>query len=422
MDPRSPEPLDPETVDPDPLVQFRALVRRSAFAAGVRQPEAMTLATVADRRRRPMRAPCCCAVSTSVGFAFYTNLESAKAEQLAADPTRRARVPLARGRTAGAGDRVRSRGSPIDDATRYWEQRPRGHRAECVGVAAERGGGRRPRSRHGSRRSRRGSRPTDPPLPPFWGGYVVGARARSSCGRAARTGCTTACATDRETAPACGSANGSHREPDGGRGVGRHGPLRGRRLVEPRRATTSRLEYVCKPATLTALIVVAVALDPATGAGDRRAWFVAALVFSLAGDVFLMLPRDAFVRRAGRVSRRARVLRHRLLDRPPSAAAMVIASVVVVLAVAPIAHRVLRALGDEPALRPPVAVYMVVISAMVASAIASGQRRCRGRRGALRGIDSLIAWDRFVRPARVGGSGDHGDVSRRPDPARAVGS
>jgi uncharacterized membrane protein YhhN len=56
-----------------------------------------------------------------------------------------------------------------------------------------------------------------------------------------------------------------------------------------------RLEYLCKPATLVALIVVAVALDPAAGAGDRRAWFVAALVFSLAGDVFLMLPRDAFV-------------------------------------------------------------------------------------------------------------------------------
>ena len=54
-----------------------------------------------------------------------------------------------------------------------------------------------------------------------------------------------------------------------------------------------RLEYVCKPGALAALIGVALALDPAHG--DVRAWFVLALALSLAGDIFLMLPSDRFV-------------------------------------------------------------------------------------------------------------------------------
>src|SRR5580704_890876 len=56
-----------------------------------------------------------------------------------------------------------------------------------------------------------------------------------------------------------------------------------------------RLEYLCKPAALAALIGVAVALSPAADLGTRRWWFVAALVFSLAGDIALMLPTDLFV-------------------------------------------------------------------------------------------------------------------------------
>ena len=55
----------------------------------------------------------------------------------------------------------------------------------------------------------------------------------------------------------------------------------------------ARLEYVCKPGALAALIGVALTLDPSHG--DVRAWFVVALALSLAGDVFLMLPSDRFV-------------------------------------------------------------------------------------------------------------------------------
>jgi len=50
------------------------------------------------------------------------------------------------------------------------------------------------------------------------------------------------------------------------------------------------VEYVCKPATMVALIGVVLALDPARP--GLRVWFVVALVCSLAGDVFLMLPPE----------------------------------------------------------------------------------------------------------------------------------
>ncbi len=48
------------------------------------------------------------------------------------------------------------------------------------------------------------------------------------------------------------------------------------------------LEYVCKPATMVALIGAALALEPVDD--TQRACFVVALVLSMAGDVFLMLP------------------------------------------------------------------------------------------------------------------------------------
>jgi uncharacterized membrane protein YhhN len=56
-----------------------------------------------------------------------------------------------------------------------------------------------------------------------------------------------------------------------------------------------KLEYVTKPVALAVLIAVAVAFA-IDGAPARQAGFtIAALCFSLAGDVFLMLERDRFL-------------------------------------------------------------------------------------------------------------------------------
>jgi uncharacterized membrane protein YhhN len=155
-----------------------------------------------------------------------------------------------------------------------------------------------------------------------------------------------------------------------------------------------RTEYVVKPATLVLLVGVALALDPADD--TQRAWFTAALVLSLLGDVFLMLPRDAFV--PGLASFLfAHVayiggLRLESGDAQPILVGMVIGAVVAV------ARRVLRAV-DRPLL-VPVAVYMVVITAMGLYAVNSGDWRAAVGAVLFMASDSLIAWNRFVAPLR----------------------
>ncbi|MCJ7550280.1 MAG: lysoplasmalogenase family protein, partial [Anaerolineae bacterium] len=51
-----------------------------------------------------------------------------------------------------------------------------------------------------------------------------------------------------------------------------------------------RLETIFKPATLTAFVMGAWLLGQHLGGGRLALWFVVALLFSLVGDIFLMLP------------------------------------------------------------------------------------------------------------------------------------
>jgi len=159
-----------------------------------------------------------------------------------------------------------------------------------------------------------------------------------------------------------------------------------------------KLEYFAKPATLVALIVVAVTLDPTHT--DQRAWFVAALVFSLAGDVFLMLPRDLFVAGLGafllgHVAYVVGFSRH-----GGSARALAIAAVPVVLGAAVLSVRYVRALraGGHQELVGPVLAYVTDIAAMVTSALATGDAVAAGGALLFMASDSLIGWHRFVRP------------------------
>jgi uncharacterized membrane protein YhhN len=167
---------------------------------------------------------------------------------------------------------------------------------------------------------------------------------------------------------------------------------------EPERMS---LEYVAKPATMVALIGVALALDPFDPA--VRAWFVAALVLCLVGDVFLMLPKDLFV--AGLASF--------LLGHLCYVAGLVIAhrswlttllgALVVAASLAVIAPRIVGAVRrTDAALVPPVIAYIAVISTMVITAW--GSRRGWAMAGALTfyASDATLAWNRFVRPLRHG--------------------
>ncbi len=164
-----------------------------------------------------------------------------------------------------------------------------------------------------------------------------------------------------------------------------------------------RLEYLTKPAALAALVAAAVLLDPADP--TRRAWFVAALICGLAGDVFLMLPSDRFV--AGLASFLVGHLFYiaGFMTEPPSLGAVAVSAAAVALVVGPVAVRLLRALRESghEALAGPVAGYMGVIAAMWVAALASGNPLAGVGGGLFVASDSLIAWDRFVRPLRWAG-------------------
>jgi pyridoxamine 5'-phosphate oxidase len=167
--PNGPEPLDPASVLPDPIAQFRHWFAQ-AQAAGVRQPEAMTLATASAGGAVSARTVLLRGVDER-GFVFYTNFESAKGRELAADPHGALvfhwREQERQVRVVGGVSRV-----ALDEATRYWDQRPRGHRisawaspqSDVVDLADL-------EARVAEIEARFAHE--DPPLPPFWGGFRV---------------------------------------------------------------------------------------------------------------------------------------------------------------------------------------------------------------------------------------------------------
>lgn len=160
-----------------------------------------------------------------------------------------------------------------------------------------------------------------------------------------------------------------------------------------------RLEYVAKPVATLALLVAAVLLDPEHD--GRRTWFVAALALSLAGDVFLMLPRDLFL--AGLASFLVAHLAYVAglwTGDAPSGVALGVGVVVVAAVVVVLAARILRGLraagADE--LVPPVTAYMAVIAVMAASATGTALPLAIAGAWLFLASDALIAWNRFVRP------------------------
>lgn len=173
---------------------------------------------------------------------------------------------------------------------------------------------------------------------------------------------------------------------------------------EPMPRVWRRVEYVCKPGALLALIAVAVALEPAAGAGSRRGWFVAALVCSLAGDVLLMLPREQFVGGlaaffVGHCCYLAGFWSH-----GPAALPLLVGGAIAVVSVGTVGTRILAAVRrSDRALVGPVAAYMVVIGAMLATALAVANPLAGGGAALFVTSDSLIAWNRFVR--KVPGAG-----------------
>lgn len=157
------------------------------------------------------------------------------------------------------------------------------------------------------------------------------------------------------------------------------------------------LQYVCKPLATVAFLGVAIAILNADGI--PQTWRIIAFVFCLLGDVFLMLPRDAFVPGLASFAIAQICFAVSLLNEDVTTLRLLIGLVIVVPATLVLARRFIRHISVEghKELVFPVMVYMIVIAAMAASAIAGAT--AIGIVGAIFFMlsDSLIAEQRFVK-------------------------
>ncbi len=169
-----------------------------------------------------------------------------------------------------------------------------------------------------------------------------------------------------------------------------------------------KLEYFTKPAVMVLLYIWLQSM----GGGDEMPtrWFALGIVFSLAGDIFLMLPKEQFM--AGLVSF---LLAHAAYIVGFNAVPVDfnIASAFILVAVVVAAGGLYRRMSDGLVekdmvkLRIPVLVYTIVISAMLVSALTTltGDDWPAGPAllasgGALLFFvsDALQGWYRFVSP------------------------
>lgn len=156
------------------------------------------------------------------------------------------------------------------------------------------------------------------------------------------------------------------------------------------------LEYICKPSAALVFLATAIALDPVSDVS--RLWLSIALVFCALGDVFLMLPRDAFVPGLASFAVAQVLLVISFAVQDPTTLRLVIALVIVVSVVFILSRRFIGALGrsGHRSLVPAIIIYMTVISSMAIAAISGGT--AIGIIGAVLFLisDSLIAEERFV--------------------------
>ena len=154
---------------PDPLTQFRRWLA-DAVAAALPEPNAMVLGTVSGDGVPTGRTVLLKDVDAR-GFAFYTNLTSAKGRDLAA--TRRASCVfpwIALHRQVTITGRVVE--VPRDEAADYFASRPRGSRwGAWTSHQSQVIDGRAVLDERYAEISARF--PDDVPLPDFWGGWIV---------------------------------------------------------------------------------------------------------------------------------------------------------------------------------------------------------------------------------------------------------
>jgi uncharacterized membrane protein YhhN len=163
-----------------------------------------------------------------------------------------------------------------------------------------------------------------------------------------------------------------------------------------------RVRFVAKPLTLVLLIATALALTPDDP--TIRTVMVIGLVFSLGGDVFLMLPERWFI--AGLASFLLGHLAYVVgLQMAPTSVDWTVVGLAAVLAsVAVVGRRIVAgvAAGEQRSLVGPVVAYLVVISAMVVSAFGTAAIWAIVGACLFYASDATLAWNRFLEPRRFG--------------------
>lgn len=171
------------------------------------------------------------------------------------------------------------------------------------------------------------------------------------------------------------------------------------------------LEYIAKPGVMVALLVWVWAIN---GYSGPMLWFALGLVFSLFGDIFLMLPREQFI--AGLISFLLAHIAY-LVGFFQTTPPLNIVSLILAVLVGITAFRIYRSIAaglatsGNQALRPPVLIYTIVISLMLWSALLTlvGKewlpvQALLAAGGALLFFlsDTFLAWNKFVSPIRHG--------------------
>ncbi|MGW6724259.1 pyridoxamine 5'-phosphate oxidase [Nocardia sp. NPDC055029] len=157
---------------------WEPLLRRwieQARGLGVAEPNAMVLATVAltGPAPRPVARTVLCKGLSPDGVTFYTNYDSAKGNQLAADPYAAASFvwpALARQvHVRGVTERVSA-----EVTAAYWQARPRDARLGAWASQQSRPvSSRAELDRALAETTARFADVDDIPVPPFWGGYLL---------------------------------------------------------------------------------------------------------------------------------------------------------------------------------------------------------------------------------------------------------
>ncbi|MBA8877618.1 lysoplasmalogenase [Phyllobacterium myrsinacearum] len=158
------------------------------------------------------------------------------------------------------------------------------------------------------------------------------------------------------------------------------------------------MHYISKPLATALLLLMAV--QTANPISKRYQWAIAAgLVFSLFGDIFLMVPQDLFV--AGLI---CFLITHCAYLIALTSNVRIVAVPVTFVACAVLALGIVWGLWSSlpPELRIPVTVYAAVLALMGAQAISRAQQLATGpaRLAAIGGIlflasDTLLAYGKF---------------------------